>query len=185
VFHELIPGHNLQGFMNERYKPYRSIFSTPFSVEGWALYWEMLLWDKGFHATPEERIGALFWRMHRCARIIFSLNYQLEKWTPKQCIDFLVDRVGHERFSAESEVRRSFTGGYGPLYQIAYMMGGLQLRALHKEMVESKKMTDKEFHDAFLKENAIPIELFRAMITNQKLSKDFTTQWRFSDNLNK
>ncbi|MBV7529072.1 DUF885 family protein [Chitinophaga sp. sic0106] len=180
VFHELIPGHNLQGYMNQRYKPYRNMFNTPFSVEGWALYWEMLLWDKGFHATPEEKIGALFWRMHRCARIIFSLNYHLGKWTPQQCIDFLVERVGHESFSAESEVRRSFTGGYGPLYQIAYMMGGLQLRALHAEMVASGKMTELVFHDTFLREGAIPVEMFRAIITKQALSPSFQSQWRFA-----
>ena len=184
VFHELIPGHNLQGFMNRRNKPYRYLFDTPFSVEGWALYWEMLLWDKGFHKTPEEKIGALFWRMHRCARIIFSLNYHLGKWTPQQCIDFLVEKVGHEKFSAESEVRRSFAGGYGPLYQIAYMLGGLQIRALHHELVDSKRMTDKQFHDAFLHENAIPVELFRATVTGQRLSTDFTTRWRFADELN-
>ena len=72
----------------------------------------------------------LFWRMHRCARIIFSLKYHLGEWTPQQCIDFLVDRVGHERANAEGEVRRSFYGGYKPLYQIGYMIGGLQFMAL-------------------------------------------------------
>ena len=183
VFHELIPGHNLQGFMDKRNKPYRYLFGTPFSVEGWALYWEMLLWDKGFQATPEQKIGALFWRMHRCARIIFSLNYHLGKWTPDQCIDFLVDRVGHERFSASSEVRRSFGGDYGPLYQIAYMMGGLQIRALHHAWVDSGKMTDKQFHDAFLHENAIPVEMFRATISGQPLSPEYKTQWRFAADL--
>lgn len=181
VFHELIPGHNLQYFMWNRYKPYRAAFRTPFSVEGWPLYWEMLLWDKNFNDTPEKKVGALFWRMHRCARIIFSLNYQLGKWSPKECIDFLVDRVGHERFSAEGEVRRSVMGNYGPLYQIAYMMGGLQLRALYKEMVSSGKMTEKEFHDRYLHEHAIPIEMFRAIITSQNLTEDFKTQWRFAD----
>ncbi|WP_295128695.1 DUF885 family protein [uncultured Chitinophaga sp.] len=180
VFHELIPGHNLQFFMNSRFKSYRECFYTPFSSEGWALYWEMLLWDKGFHFTPEEKVGALFWRMHRCARIIFSLNYHLGKWTPKQCIDFLVDRVGHEPFSAESEVRRSFTGGYGPLYQIAYMMGGLQLRALHKEITATGKMTEKQFHDTFLHENTLPIEMFRAIVLNQRLTRDYKTSWRFA-----
>lgn len=183
VFHELIPGHNLQFFFNSRYKTYRDYFDTPFSVEGWALYWEMLLWDKGFHATPEEKVGALFWRMHRCARIIFSLNYHLGKWTPKQCIDFLTDRVGHEPFSAESEVRRSFTGGYGPLYQIAYMMGGLQLRALHKEVTGSGKMTEKAFHDTFLHENTLPIEMFRAIVLQQPLTRDYKTSWRFAGDL--
>src|SRR5262245_35630104 len=37
VHHELIPGHHLQGFMTARYKPYRSLFSTPFWGEGWSL----------------------------------------------------------------------------------------------------------------------------------------------------
>ena len=180
VHHELIAGHHLQGYMTNRYKTYRH-FGTPFWVEGNALYWEMLLWEMKFPRTPEERIGMLFWRMHRCARIIFSLNYHLGKWTPQQCIDFLVDRVGHERANAEGEVRRSFTGGYGPLYQIAYMLGGLQFMALKKELVDSHKMTYKQYHDAILKENSLPIEMLRAILTNQPLTKEFKTNWRFYD----
>ena len=59
VFHELIPGHHLQGFMAARYRPYRHLFRTPFAVEGWSLYWELLLWDMKFQPTPEDRVGAL------------------------------------------------------------------------------------------------------------------------------
>lgn len=183
--HELIPGHHLQGFMIDRYRPYRQMFYTPFWMEGWALYWEFLLWDMGFDKKPEEKIGALFWRMHRCARIIFSLNFHLEKMTPQEAVDFLVERVGHERDNALGKVRRSFSGDYGPLYQIAYMMGGLQFYNLHRELVDSKKMTDRQFHDAILKENAIPVEMVRAILTKQKLSKDFKPSWRFYNQLPK
>ncbi|MEO5563452.1 MAG: DUF885 family protein [Chitinophagaceae bacterium] len=178
VHHELIAGHHLQGFMNNRYKSYRN-FDTPFWIEGWSLYWELLLWDLKFPQSPEDRIGMLFWRMHRCARIIFSLNYHLGKWTPQQCIDFLVDRVGHERANAEGEVRRSFATNYSPLYQLAYMMGGQQLYALKKELVDTKKMTYKEFHDKVMHENSLPIEMVRAILTDQKIGKDFKTSWRF------
>lgn len=181
VHHELIAGHHLQGFMNNRYKAYRN-FRTPFWTEGWALYWELILWDMNFPQSPEDKIGMLFWRMHRCARIIFSLNYHLNKWTPQQCIDFLVDRVGHERANAEAEVRRSFTGGYGPLYQLAYMTGAFQFYALKKELVDSGKMTYKQYHDAVLQENSMPIEMLRAILTNQKLTKDFKTSWKFYKN---
>lgn len=181
VQHELIPGHNLQYFMGSRYKPYRQDFATPFAVEGWALYWELLLYDQGFAKTPEERVGMLFWRMHRCARIIFSLNYHLGNWTPQQSINFLVDRVGHERANAEGEVRRSFEGGYSPLYQVAYLVGGLQLMSLKKELVDSGKMTYKQFNDAVIKENLIPIEMIRATLTSSPLNKDFNTSWKFYD----
>jgi hypothetical protein len=178
VHHELIAGHHLQGFMNNRYKSYRN-YRTPFWMEGWALYWELILWDMKFPQSPEDRIGMLFWRMHRCARIIFSLNYHLNKWTPQQCIDFLVDRVGHERANAEAEVRRSFTANYGPLYQLAYMTGAFQFYALKKELVDSGKMTYKQYHDAVLQENSMPVEMVRAILTNQSLTKDFKTSWKF------
>jgi uncharacterized protein (DUF885 family) len=181
VHHELIPGHHLQGFMAARNKPYRGVFSTPFWSEGNALYWELLLWDLNFAKTPENRIGMLFWRMHRCARIIFSLSFHLEKMTPQECIELLVNKVGHERDNATAEVRRSFDGSYGPLYQIAYLIGGLQQYAMHKELVGSKKMTNRQYNDALLKENRIPIEMLRAAITNQKLTRNFATNWRFYD----
>ena len=183
--HELIPGHHLQGYMTARHRPYRRMFSTPFWGEGWALYWEFLLWDRGFSKTPEDKIGALFWRSHRAARIIFSLNFHLEKMTPQECVDLLVNKVGHERENALAEVRRSFSGEYGPLYQIAYMIGGLQFYSLHRELVDSKKMTDRQFHDAILKEGRIPVEMVRAILTNQKLTKDFTTNWRYYSGLAK
>lgn len=181
VHHELIPGHHLQGFMRQRCRAYRNMFNTPFWVEGWALYWEMRLWDLGFPRSAEDRIGMLFWRKHRCARIIFSLSYHLKEMTPEECIDFLVDRVGHERSNATGEVRRSVQGGYGPLYQAAYMLGGLQIRAMHKELVQSGKVQEKDFHDAILQQNSIPIELIRARFTNQDLTPDFKTTWRFAD----
>lgn len=178
VHHELIAGHNLQQFVNARTRTYRN-FGTPFWTEGWSLYWELILWDLGFPKTPEDKIGMLFWHMHRCARIIFSLNYHTGKWTPQQCINFLVDRVGHERANAEGEVRRSFTGQYPPLYQLAYLTGGRQFYALKKELVDTKKMSYKQFHDAILSLNAMPVEMIRAILTQQPLTENFSTSWRF------
>jgi len=178
VHHELFAGHALQEFMTNRYKTYRH-FETPFWIEGWALYWEMLLWDLKFPQSPEDRVGMLFWRMHRCARIIFSLNYHLGKWTPQQCIDFLVDRVGHERANAAGEVRRSFKGDYSPLYQVAYMIGGLQFMALKKELVDSGKMTYQQFHDAVMQNNMLPVEMIRVILENKTINKDFKSNWKF------
>ncbi len=179
VHHELIPGHHLQGFMTSRFNSHRRAFSTPFWGEGWALYWEMLLWDLGFPSTPEDRIGMLFWRMHRTARIIFSLSFHLERMTPQEAIDFLVERVGHERANAEAEVRRSFNGSYSPLYQVAYMIGGLQFRALHEQLVQSGEMTNRAFHDAILRGGRMPVEMVRARLLGEAPPKDFESTWRF------
>jgi uncharacterized protein (DUF885 family) len=183
VFHELNPGHHLQGFMSERYNSHRQLFVTPFWHEGQSLYWEMFLWDHGFQVTPEDRIGALFWRMHRSARIIFSLNFHMGKMTPEQAIQFLVDTVNFERANAEGEVRRSFSGDYPPLYQIGYMIGGLELRALHRELVDSGKMSDRAFHDAVLQGGPMPIAMVRARLENLKLARDGPAPWKFATEL--
>ncbi|MCP4092274.1 MAG: DUF885 domain-containing protein [Planctomycetes bacterium] len=179
VQHELIPGHHLQGYMADRWAPHRQAFYTPFLVEGWALYWEMRLWDLGFPTTPEDKIGMLFWRTHRCARIMFSLNFHLGNWTPEECVDFLVENVGHERRNATAEVRRSIQGGYGPLYQAAYMLGGLQILSLHRDLVEGAGWGERDFHDAILRENSIPVEYVRAALKRTSLPKDNPPTWRF------
>ena len=181
VFHELIPGHHLQYYYESRSNPHRQLFTTPFWVEGWAVWWEFQFWDLGFPRSPEDRMGMLFWRTHRCARIIFSINFHLGKWTPEQCVDFLVDRVGHERASATGEVRRSFNGTFPPLYQAGYMLGALQLRELHRELVIPGGMTDRQFHDAIMVGGPMPIEMVRVRLKGEKPPRDFKPQWRFAE----
>ena len=183
VFHELNPGHHLQGFMAARYNPHRRLFATPFWNEGNALYWEMFLYDHDFHVTPEDRVGALFWRMHRSARIIFSLNFHLGRMTPDQAIQFLVDTVNFERANAEGEVRRSFAGTYSPTYQAAYMLGGLQMRAMYKALVTAGKMTEREFHDGVLLGGSMPMAMVRARLANIRLTREGAAPWRFAEDL--
>jgi len=178
--HELIPGHHLQRFTSDRNREYRALFSTPFYVEGWALYWELTLWDMRYGQSPEDRIGMLFWRMHRCARIMVSLKFHLNQMKPAEMVDFLVDRVGHERLGATSEVRRFIGGSYSPLYQCGYMIGGLQLRALHAEIVGKSRMTNRQFNDAVLTYNAIPIEMVRAGMLNLPLTRETKPSWKFA-----
>lgn len=178
VQHELIPGHHLQLFMADRHNTHRRLFHTPFYVEGWTLHWEMLLWERGFARTPEARVGMLFWRLHRCARIIFSLRFHLGEMSAGDCIAYLIERVGHEPDNAAAEVRRSVGEAYPPLYQAAYMLGGLQMHGLYHEMVGSGRMTPRAFHDAVLIQNAIPVEMVRAALTGE-VPEAGTPGWRF------
>ena len=102
--------------------------------------------------------------------------------TPQECIDLLVDRVGHERATAEGEVRRSFAGEYPPLYQAGYLLGAFQFRELRKELVEDPegpRWGEKSFHDAVLRENNVPVEILRALFRGEPLRPDKKAQWKF------
>jgi uncharacterized protein (DUF885 family) len=77
-------------------------------------------------------------------------------------------------------VRRSVQGGYGPLYQAAYMLGGLQLRALAKNLVDGKQMSLKQFHDRVLKQGPIPIAAVRANL-DESVKISTMANWKFND----
>ena len=176
--HELIPGHHLQLFVAARLNTHRRLFSTPFYIEGWALYCELRLWDLGWARTPQERIGMLFWRMNRAARIIVSLKFHLGQMKPDEMVEFMINRVGHEKFGATSEVRRFISAQ--PLYQAGYLLGGLQLLTLHDTLVRSGKLTEQQFNDAVLAENSMPIELLRAALLKLPLGRDAHPGWKFA-----
>jgi len=40
-------------------------------------------------------------------------------------------------------------------------------------------MTYKQYHDAVMHLNAMPVEMIRAILTNQPLTEDYKTKWRF------
>jgi uncharacterized protein (DUF885 family) len=60
------------------------------------------------------------------------------------------------------------------------MIGGLQLLALHEEMVDSGRMSDREFHDAVLRGGSMPIELHRARLQGQAPGWVFDPEWKFA-----
>ncbi len=177
VPHELIPGHHLQRFYADRYNTARGPYSwTPFYIEGHGLYTELLLDEHGFFRTPEERIGSLFWRLLRAARIIVSTRYHLGDMSKEAMVRFMIERVGLEESGARGEVERYMT--YSPLYQAAYMVGAhqiLQLRAACQE-AWGEAFSLRDFHEAFLRQNCLPIALIEEYLTGRPLSPDLI--WR-------
>ncbi len=44
-------------------------------------------------------------------------------------------------------------------------------------------MSNLQFHDRILKENNMPVEMVRALLTNQLLPENFSTQWKFAGDI--
>jgi uncharacterized protein (DUF885 family) len=61
------------------------------------------------------------------------------------------------------------------------MLGGMQFRSLYSELVESGQMTAREFHDTVMRGGRMPVEMVRARLTGEPLTRDYTAQWRFAD----
>jgi uncharacterized protein (DUF885 family) len=61
------------------------------------------------------------------------------------------------------------------------MTGGLQFYSLRKQLVDSGKMSEKEFHDTILKNNTMPVEIVKAILTGEELTKEASPKWKFLD----
>jgi uncharacterized protein (DUF885 family) len=61
------------------------------------------------------------------------------------------------------------------------MLGGLQIRALRAELVDSGKMSEVDFHDAILRQGPIPIAMVRAALMADTVSAGTASEWRFAD----
>jgi uncharacterized protein (DUF885 family) len=59
------------------------------------------------------------------------------------------------------------------------MIGGLQFRALSREMVGQDKMPARQFHDTILRSGQIPVEMVRVLMQKQALTPDYKASWRF------
>ncbi len=71
------------------------------------------------------------------------------------------------------------TGSFRRCTNVRICWGALQFCALHAELEDSGKMTNRDCHDGILRENQIPVEMLRAILENQELSKNFQTNWKF------
>jgi uncharacterized protein (DUF885 family) len=159
--HELIPGHHMQGFYAKRFHPERRHFASSFFIEGWGFYTELLLDENGWFRTPRERMGHLFWKLLRAARILVSTRYHLEEMTTDEMTSFLTARAGLEKSNAEAEVERYMT--YSPLYQASYMVGAWQIRDLRDEARRAlgAAFDPIAFHETLLRQGSIPLALAR------------------------
>ena len=58
------------------------------------------------------------------------------------------------------------------MYQISYLMGSLQLRSVYQDLVvNTKKMTAKQFNDTVVKTGSMPIEMVRVLVGNKPLTR--------------
>jgi uncharacterized protein (DUF885 family) len=167
VPHELIPGHHLQGFFARR-RPERARFHSPFFVEGWAVHTEIVFDQHGFFRTPRERIGHLFWRLLRAARIVVSTQYHLNAMTQTQMVDFMVENAGLERSAAQAEVDRYMT--YSPLYQCAYLHGATEIGRLEDDCRKAwgDQFSELRFHTQLVEQGSIPVVFAREALLGSK-----------------
>jgi uncharacterized protein (DUF885 family) len=159
--HEVFPGHYAQ-FLNNRLNPdsVRALFASGANAEGWALYCEEMMLDQGLHAgDPAYRLAQIQAALQRACRYLAGIALHTEGMTVDDAAAFFQKNAFMTPHNAMVEALR---GTQDPGY-LRYQLGKLMIVKLRDEMKakEGGAFDLGRFHDAFLKEGAIPIALIR------------------------
>jgi uncharacterized protein (DUF885 family) len=161
ALHEAYPGHHLQLVHSNKVKSkVRRQFGTNLFAEGWALYCEELMYEKGFYTKPETRLLQLKDQLWRACRVVIDASLHTNRMSFNKAVDMLVNVAKLEKINAIAEVKR-YT--YNPTQPMTYIMGKMEILKLRDDFRKLKGRTFnlKKFHDQLLSYGTIPIQMVR------------------------
>ncbi len=159
--HEVFPGHYVQ-FLNNRSNPdvVRLVFGSGADIEGWALYCEQMMIDEGLHdGDPKYRLAQLQDALMRACRYLVGIRMHTQGMTVDQAEKFFEDNAYQTPHNAMVEALR----GTGDPGYLRYQLGKLMILKLREDVRKQQGAAFDlgKFHDAFLKQGAVPIKLIR------------------------
>ncbi len=160
ALHEAYPGHHLQlVHCNKIKSKVRREFFTSLFAEGWALYCEELMYEKGFY-SQKTRLLQLKDQLWRACRVVIDASLHTNRMSFNKAVDMLVNVAKLEKTNAIAEVKR-YT--YTPTQPMTYIMGKMEILKLRDDFkkVKGKAFNLKKFHDQLLSYGTIPVQMVR------------------------
>jgi uncharacterized protein (DUF885 family) len=167
IFHEGLPGHQMEGGLSLSNKALPLIRkTTSFSsyAEGWALYAEQLADEIGMYDDdPLGRIGYLNFQLFRANRCVVDTGIHHLKWNREKAIQYFIDGDGNPPGFASREVERyCVSPGQACSYKIGHTVW-VNARERTKKALGAK-YSIKDFHDAGLNAGRVPLDVLDGVI---------------------
>ena len=167
--HEAVPGHHLQGSLNNELSDdipqfRRNLYLSAYG-EGWGLYTEFLAEEMGMYTTPYEHFGKLTYEMWRASRLVVDTGIHALGWTRDQAIDFMASNTALSLHEINTEVDRYISW---PGQALSYKIGELKIRELRKIAEEKlqNKFDIRDFHEVILEEGTVTLAILEERIIN-------------------
>ncbi|MEP0265053.1 DUF885 domain-containing protein [Dokdonia sp.] len=165
--HEAVPGHHLQGSLNQelgdeipqfRKNMYLSAFG-----EGWGLYCEFLAEEMGMYTTPYERFGKLTYEMWRACRLVVDTGIHAKGWTREQVVTYMSENTALSIHEINTETDRYISW---PGQALSYKIGEIKIRELRTEAETALGNTFdiREFHEVILAQGTVTLEILEKRV---------------------
>jgi uncharacterized protein (DUF885 family) len=170
IYHELLPGHHLQGALQQEspdlplLRRVNSIVPVTANTEGWAEYAADLAGEMGLYDTPYDRYGRLVMRLFLGNRLVVDTGLNALGWSLDDARAYMRANTFASEAEIESELLRYSTDLPGQA--LAYAIGS---REFHRIRAETEKRLGQAFslpafHSAVLEAGAVPMDLLDAHV---------------------
>lgn len=172
--HEAVPGHHLQGSLNnelgDSIPNFRKDLYLSAYGEGWGLYSEFLAEEMGMYTTPYEQFGKLTYEMWRACRLVVDTGIHAKGWTREQVVDYMASNTALSLHEINTETDRYISW---PGQALSYKIGELKIRELRKkaETELGPKFDIREFHEVVLNQGTVTLAILEDRI-NQYIEKN-------------
>lgn len=165
--HEAVPGHHLQGSLNQELgdsipKFRRNMYVNAYG-EGWGLYSEYLAAEMGMYTTPYERFGQLTYEMWRACRLVVDTGIHAKGWTRQQVVDYMSENTALSLHEVHTETDRYISW---PGQALAYKMGELKIRELRQEAENAlgSRFDIRDFHEVILDQGTVTLSILEGKV---------------------
>ena len=165
AYHEGIPGHHLQGSVQQQLTglPKFRLHSLGFNayVEGWGLYAEQLGKEVGLYQDPVSDYGRLTSELLRAVRLVVDTGIHANGWTRDQVVDYFRKSGAVDEPTIQTETDRYIAR---PAQALGYKLGQLKFRELRERAQKElgPKFDIRSFHDEMLNGGSVPLDLLDA-----------------------
>ena len=167
--HEGVPGHHLQGSLNNelgdsipRFR--RNLYLSAYG-EGWGLYSEFLADDMGIYTNEYEQFGKLTYEMWRACRLVVDTGIHAMGWTREKAVEYMSKNTALSLHEINTEVDRYISW---PGQALSYKIGEIKIRELRKKakQVLGNKFDIRDFHEVILSQGTVTLSIMEERINN-------------------
>jgi uncharacterized protein (DUF885 family) len=165
--HEAVPGHHLQGALNQELPESipqfrRNLYLSAYG-EGWGLYTEFLANEMGIYTTPYEHFGKLTYEMWRACRLVVDTGMHVFDWSRQEAVDFMAENTALSLHEINTEIDRYISW---PGQALSYKIGEIKIRELRAlaEKELGSQFDIREFHEQILEIGTVTLPLLEERV---------------------
>lgn len=165
--HEAVPGHHLQGSLNnelgDSIPDFRKNLYLSAYGEGWGLYSEFLADEMGMYTTPYEQFGKYTYEMWRACRLVVDTGIHAKGWTRDQVVNYMSENTALSLHEINTETDRYISW---PGQALSYKMGELKIRELRQKAEKElgQKFNIRDFHEVILGQGTVTLAILEERI---------------------